>query len=85
MITHEEARKLYKRLFDSYSGDFWAPFPTRSDLDTYRVYITQQEKKDKLLELYKELAKCLYYTDHDSLVKADNISGDILKIEEELK
>lgn len=79
MITHKEARESYKRLFDSYSGDYWAPFPTRSDLDTYRNYIIQQEKKDKLLELYKTIATEPYEVDYSVYWK------QIQALEEELK
>ena len=54
VITHEEATEAHTRLFDSYLDGCFIPFPTRSDLDTIKKYITQQEKKNKLLEMYKE-------------------------------
>ena len=56
MITHDETKKAHARLFDSYISGHFAPFPTRSDLDTIRAYIAQQEKKDELLNLYRNLS-----------------------------
>ena len=62
-ITHEQIRKSFDRLYKSYETDYFAPFPTRSDLDTIKLFITQQEKLDiflqknlELLGLYRELS-----------------------------
>ena len=55
MITHDEAKESQSRLFDSYIyGDF-IPFPTRSDLDTIKEYIEQQEQFAKDVARYFEL------------------------------
>ena len=57
MITHDEAKEAQSRLFDSYIyGDF-IPFPTRSDLDIIKQYITQQEQVEKDVARYFELGK----------------------------
>ena len=57
MITHDEAKEAQSRLFDSYIyGDF-IPFPTRSDLDIIKQYITQQEQFEKDVARYFELGK----------------------------
>ena len=74
MITHKEARESHKRLFESYLDGDWTPFPTRSDLDTYRDYINQQEKKDNLLELYRYL----YF--HDKMMSEDEFYQTLYKI-----
>ena len=47
LITHEEAIEAHARLFDSYLDGCFVPFPTRSDLDTIKKYITQQEQISK--------------------------------------
>ncbi len=52
MITHEEAKESHARLFDSYLDGCFVPFPTRSDLDTIKEYITQQEQFAKDVSRY---------------------------------
>ncbi len=80
MITHEEAKETHTRLFDSYLyGDF-IPFPTRSDLDTIKEYITQQEKKDELLGLYRSVHGVVQSWD-----TMPDVEAKIQKLEKELK
>ena len=57
MITHKEAKESHARLFDSYLDGCFVPFPTRSDLDTIEVYITQQEQFAKDVARYFYLEK----------------------------
>jgi len=60
-ITHEQIRKSFDRLYKSYETDYFAPFPTRSDLDTIKLFITQQEKLDIFLQKNLELLGLYQY------------------------
>ena len=55
MITHDEAKEAQSRLFDSYIYGEFIPFPTRSDLDTIKEYIEQQEQFAKDVARYFDL------------------------------
>ena len=57
MITHQEALELVRILFFNINEKTLQELNRTSKIyDKLDNYITQQEKKDKLLELYKELA-----------------------------
>lgn len=78
MITPEEARNTMMKFeaHDIYNGDFV------HELKDMANYITQQEKKDKLLELYRYVWKTPILSQTISLEEAQN---RIDELEEELK
>ena len=89
MITYDEIKKAHASLFDSYISGNFAPFPTRSDLDTIKQYINEHEKKDELLGLYRENFNFLYnqvhmgmLLDHDKYMSNFEL---IKALEEEIK
>ena len=91
MITHEFIKDVLLALDMKVSEDYFT-----KEFDMIHDYITQQEKKDNLLESYIELVHCLYDSSM-ALSSLNNtlyielqtkrmiIINKILKIEEELK
>ena len=67
MITHQEARKELKQILSS-------------KIDILYDYITQQEKKDELLELYKQ-----YYNKIPIGTSMYKVELEIARLERELK
>jgi hypothetical protein len=70
MITHDDARRKPKYYDTTYK---------LIETEFYYEYITQQEKKDKLLELYKEKDNMT------GTVRYFEILSQINELEEELK
>jgi hypothetical protein len=73
MITHEEAREIIE--YENANQEVF----TDKQLDKLRSYFIQQEKKDKLLELYRDLIN------QDDRLNTLRIYRKIQALEEELK
>ena len=84
MITHEEVRKFLSNF------DYWLNEST-SDLvcKFFNNYITQQEKKEKLLELYKKLNSLyeeLYTMELSTLsLNSNYYEIEIIKLKQQIK
>ncbi len=81
MIKHEEVREDFqtlknKRIYADW-GDTLYDF-NHKIFDNIEHYITEQEKKDELLELYRELHET------QDMVTYDNVLEQIKELEEEI-
>ncbi len=81
MITPKEARNTMMKIEsnDAYYGEL------QEELKLMAAYIAQQEKKDNLLELYREL---LFITKFEKSISNDNYKecvNSIIALEIELK
>lgn len=90
MITSEEVRKVLETIGDVFTEEKEiAPYKSLK-LNTYEEYktlinyITQQEKKDKLLKLYKKYSKGLL-SGKLCIQQLDDLRIEIKALEEELK
>lgn len=50
---YDEAKQSWERLYKSYEEDYFAPMPTRSDLDTIRIALERAKKIEELLKMYR--------------------------------
>ena len=79
-ITHERAYQCVQNIEPKKDIEYHRvlKWVSKNEIDTLKDYITQQEKKDKLLELYQSLyyQKCI-----DFRITKQNIKS----LEEELK
>ncbi len=80
MITHEEVRVVVLSINDD---DFECRFTNRMNL--IEDYIDQQEKKDRLLGLYKEYFEMCQRGECDWNILRNEIPKQIKTLEEELK
>jgi hypothetical protein len=87
MITHDEVKIAVRKLhITALEDNEIVKDPIDDDLALTLNYITQQEKKDNLLELYKEKSRFVFMPDCN--YKDINIKSLDIKIEtleEELK
>ncbi|NCC55424.1 MAG: hypothetical protein EOM11_08100 [Erysipelotrichia bacterium] len=83
MITPEEARNTMMKIEsnDAYYGEL------QEELKLMATYITQQEKKDNLLELYREHHELVPFTPglEEKSKRVIDISIEINKLEKELE
>jgi len=76
MITHEQARECFNQLgMDTYD----------IDTETLNKYIIQQEKKDELLELYRDYKKVsliphMAYLELQTLNKIEELETELKEV-----
>ena len=90
MITHKEALELVRILFFNINEKTLQELNRTSKIyDKLDNYITQQEKKEKLLELYKELSNLyekLYTLELSELsLNSNYYEIEIIKLKQRIK
>ena len=78
-MKKEKVLEALNRLYKSQSEDYFAPFPTRSDLDTIRQFINQNymfEVTKELEELKKDVKRYFYLLDRLTFGNIDVIESE---------
>ena len=85
MIKHEEVRAIIQKNKKSLSNKNICYYFTKDEFNKLDNYITEQEKKDELLGLYKSLHNAYRYPTWNLEEEVKRVLKEIKALEEELK